>query len=243
MREGDDHAVAAADEALELVLRLRQPSGRDCGALSLEGEGLARGQRLQLGRTGEGEIASFQLLPPDALHLAGLPDEVGDAGEWRDEVVRERRRRVVVQGRLDQVEPSLGGRIDRRRLHGPERALRERREGADALDLVPEELDAQRLAAGRGKDVDEPATHGELAALLHALDPFVAGEGEPLGERLEAGLVPDRQRRVSGRAFGGGRPSASAPAETHTRTPLRGLRAPGRAPPRGAGAAQGGIPS
>ena len=80
--------------------------------------------------------------------------------------------------------------------HGPERALRERRERADAFDLVAEELDPQRLATGRGEDVDQTATDGELAALLDALDALVAGEREPLGQLLEARLVagPEAER-------------------------------------------------
>ena len=88
-----------------------------------------------------------------------------------------------------------------------QRALRERREGADLLDLVAEELDPERLAARRREDVDEPAAHRELAALLDALDALVAGERERLGERLDARLVAarDAERRRARRA------AASAP--------------------------------
>ena len=75
-------------------------------------------------------------------------------------------------------------------------ALRERRERAHLLDLVSPELDAKRLAPGRREDVDEPAANRELAALVRALDAFVAGERERLGELLEAdssfGGEPDR---------------------------------------------------
>src|SRR5207248_10342708 len=70
-----------------------------------------------------------------------------------------------------------------------ERALREGREGADRLHLVPEELDPERLAAGRREDVDDAAAHGELAALVGALDALVAGEGKVLGERVDARVV------------------------------------------------------
>ncbi len=61
-----------------------------------------------------------------------------------------------------------------------EGALRERRVRAHRLDLVPEQLDAERLAAGRREDIDDPAANSELPALLCALDPFVAGERELL---------------------------------------------------------------
>ena len=70
-----------------------------------------------------------------------------------------------------------------------QRALRERREGADALDLVAEELDAERLAPGRRIDVDDAAAERELAALLRLLDALVAREREVLGERVDPLLV------------------------------------------------------
>ena len=59
-----------------------------------------------------------------------------------------------------------------------ERALRERRERPDLLDVVSEELHAQRLAAGAREDVDETAAHCDLPALFHPLDAFVARDGE-----------------------------------------------------------------
>ena len=81
-----------------------------------------------------------------------------------------------------------------------ERALREGREGADRLDLVAEEVDPERLAAGRREHVDDPAAHGELAAVVGAIDPRVAGEREVFRERVESRLVargdPDRLRPV-----------------------------------------------
>ena len=77
-------------------------------------------------------------------------------------------------------------------------ALRERRERAHLFDVVAPELDAQRLAAGRREDVDEPAANRELAALVGTLDTFVAGERKRLGELFEADPVarrdPDRLR-------------------------------------------------
>ena len=72
-----------------------------------------------------------------------------------------------------------------------ERALGERREGADLLDLVAEELDPQRLAAGRREDVDQAAADRELSAVLDALDAFVAGERELLREPVDAWRVAD----------------------------------------------------
>ena len=77
-----------------------------------------------------------------------------------------------------------------------ERALREGREGAHRLDLVAEELDAERLAAGRREHVHDAAAHRELAAVVDTLDPLVAGQGErlrqPVDARLETGPHLDR---------------------------------------------------
>ena len=91
-------------------------------------------------------------------------------------------------------------------------ALRERRERPHLLDLVAPELDAQRLATRRREDVDEPTADGELAALVGALDTFVARERERLGELLEAdssaGRDPDRLGPRSSSA-------ASAPRGPH----------------------------
>jgi hypothetical protein len=66
--------------------------------------------------------------------------------------------------------------VDHCVLEWVKRALRERRERAHLLDLVPEELDAQRLAAGRREDVDKPASNGELPSVLRSLDSLVAGK-------------------------------------------------------------------
>ena len=98
---------------------------------------------------------------------------------------------VVGERRLEQVCEALGRRVDDGAVDRVEGALRERRERAHLLDLVAEELDPERLAAGRREDVDEAAADGELAALLRALDALVARERELLGEALEAGLAAD----------------------------------------------------
>ena len=60
-----------------------------------------------------------------------------------------------------------GAHSRRHRLDG---ALVGDRERADLLDLVAPELHPHRVLLGRREDVDEPAAHGELAALLHQVD-------------------------------------------------------------------------
>ena len=54
VRECDDHAVAAADEARELLLGLGEPSRRDRRPLRLERERLRLRERVELGDAGEG---------------------------------------------------------------------------------------------------------------------------------------------------------------------------------------------
>ena len=88
---------------------------------------------------------------------------------------------------------ALAGGVDGRVVDGVERALRERRERPDLLELVPEELDAERLASGAREDVDEAAAHGDLAALLDPLDALVAGERERLDELVEPGAARLRE--------------------------------------------------
>ena len=151
---------------------------------------LSARQRLELCRPREVRARAVELLLPDLPHVVGLPDEVRRPVERRDEVVRDASRGQslgpVRNRRLDQVGTTLRGRVDDCALDVVQRSLRERRERAQRLDLVAEELDTQRVAAGRREDVDEAAANRELAALLGAIDALVAGKREPLGEGVEA---------------------------------------------------------
>ncbi len=141
---------------------------------------------------GEGRWIADAVFLPDPAHVVGLEDEIGRALERRHEIVGHLDDRldvlVVGQRRLQEVGPAFGRRIERRLCDRVERALRERREGAHRLDLVAEELDPERLAAGRREDVDDAAAHGELAAVVHALGALVAREGERLRQALDAEL-------------------------------------------------------
>ena len=66
----------------------------------------------------------------------------------------------------------------------------------------PKSFDPVRLPPqGAGKHVDEPAAHGDRAALLDALDAGVAGERQGLDQALDPRLVALRRPcRVAGRA-------------------------------------------
>ena len=87
MREGDDDAVAAVDEAVQLVLGLREPARGDRRPLCLERERLRLRERVELGRALERDLVE-SFLGPDPPHLVRLPDEVRRALEHGDEIVR-----------------------------------------------------------------------------------------------------------------------------------------------------------
>jgi hypothetical protein len=177
VRERDDDVELLLQQPVQLVLGLGEPARGNRGTLRVERERLALRQRSELGRTRELDRREA-LVSPHRAHFVGRPDEVGRPLERRHEVGRyvdlRRVLELVVQQRhFDELVPALGRGIDRRRLDLAKSALRERREGADLLDLVTEELDPQRLAAGGREDVDQAAADGELPPLLDALDPLV----------------------------------------------------------------------
>jgi len=88
---------------------------------------------------------------------------------------------------LGEIGIGLEGGEDRRLVPRPGRTLRVHRERADGVDLVAPELDAQRIAERR-VDVDQAATHSELATLAHlVLDPVVAKVCKATDDDVEAG--------------------------------------------------------
>ena len=135
------------------------------------------------------------------MHLVDRPDEIGRPVEGAHEIGGrlERGLLALVGSEVDlhELAPPLGGRIDRRLVDGAQRALRERRERTDLLDLVAEELDAKRFAAGGREDVHQAAADRELPAFLDALYALVAGRRKLCHERVDPPLVTGRdpQRR------------------------------------------------
>src|SRR3954451_22117471 len=185
----NDDPVARAHERVELVLCLRQTTRDERRPLRFERERLVRRQRVEPRGAADRDRLE-PLFLPDPAHLVHFPDDVRAGGNRRNEISRHRYRLIVVRERgLDEVEPAFGGRIDGRRLDRVQSPLGERREGADLLDLVAPELDAQRLASRRREDVDKATAYCELPALVGALDSLVTGERERLGELLEADLL------------------------------------------------------
>ena len=89
----------------------------------------------------------------------------------------------------------LGGRGDLDGLGITQGPLREGREPAQRLDLVTEEVDPHGPILGCREQVDEAAADGELPAVLHLVDPFVAGGGEVGRELVEIHQITDRQAK------------------------------------------------
>ena len=180
-------------------------------------------ERVELRGARERDLRRGPPPPRRAATSSGCQTKSGGTVEHRHEIggdlgVLGSRRRPGASAPISSASRSAAGWIDGA-VDGMERSLREGREGAHLLDLVAEELDAERLAARGREDVDDPATHRELAALLGPVDSLVAGERERLREPVEAGLVadvePDRLRPL-----GSGRyPSASAVADAQTSPP------------------------
>jgi hypothetical protein len=90
--------------------------------------------------------------------------------------------RVELANRQDQ---ELGVRI--------ERALTHRVEFADRLDDIAEQLDTQRLRMRRREDVEDAATHAEVAAVFDERHAAVAPIVELRGQRVEVDLVAFHQ--------------------------------------------------
>ena len=220
MREGDDDALVGAHERGELLLGLGEPACGDRGPLRLERVRLRRAGTGRAARRPRAERASASP-PPRRARPPPARRRGPGRGRVRHEVVRDSTSLVLVaQRRLDEVDAALGRRVDRRASTGCSARCVNGENARICLDLVAEELDPQRLAAGRREDVDEPAADGELAALLDALDALVAGERELLGEPVDPGLLAGGELDAApAAASGGGIRSASAAADAQTSPP------------------------
>jgi hypothetical protein len=90
MREGDDDALARAQERRELALGLGEAAGGDRGPLRLEGERLGLWERVELRRARQRGGREDAVLLPDPAHVVRLKDEVRWPFERGHEVVRSR---------------------------------------------------------------------------------------------------------------------------------------------------------
>jgi hypothetical protein len=146
---------------------------------------------------------------------------------------------ALVRGHLRQL-AMLRGELRRRRDLGDvglaERALRERREPAQRLDLVVEEVDADRALLRRRVEVEQAAADGELPAVLDLVDALVARGDEVGGALLEVEQLADpehepvRAQRGVGDLLAqshGGHPTTGARAKAPSRARRRSARPPG----------------
>ena len=179
VREGDDGAQATADERRGARSRLRRGRGRRSRGAVPRTRTAGRPEAGPARPRSRGRRASAPPAPRPRGRRPAARRSPGPTGPADTRSVGTGLGAVVV-GKSDvfEVEPALGRGVDRDLVDRMERALRERREGADALDLVAEELDAERLAAGCRIDVDDAPAEGELASLLRLVDALVAREGE-----------------------------------------------------------------
>ncbi len=175
MGKGDDHPKTRADEGVQLALGLGEASGGERRPLSFEGEWLAARQRIE--RSPAHCEVEPKLVPPQLPDLCRSPDEVGSRGKASCH--------GFLFGDVREVGPALRRRKDRRLLEVVERPLRKLREGADPLDYIAEELDAEGLAARCAVDVENSSANCDLPTLFHSLDALVACDHELLGQRLQ----------------------------------------------------------
>ena len=96
-------------------------------------------------------------------------------------------------GQLSVLGRELGGGRDLDALGVAQRALGEGGEPAQRLDLVAEQVDADGPVLGGGKEVEQAAADGELAAVLDLVDALVAGRDELERRLVEVDQVADAQ--------------------------------------------------
>ena len=88
-------------------------------------------------------------------------------------------------GQLAMLLGQLGGRRDLDLLGVPERALGERGEPPERFDLVAEQVNPDGAILGGGEHVEQAAPNRELPAILHLVDPLVAGGHQVMGRLVQ----------------------------------------------------------
>ncbi len=143
-----------------------------------------RGELLLRGHQQLGVRAQQVQQRPEALHRQELRDV--------------RALRGVLEGRDLSEFAVLGRQLRRRRNldlhHVPQRALGERGEPAQRLDLHVEHVHPHRALLGRGEDVKDLPAHRELPALLHLVDTLVPRRHELVRALVQVQQLPRAQR-------------------------------------------------
>ena len=181
------------------------------------------GDRLEppLGGAGIAGVADDQIVVAKMVEQGRQPlleqgqpmVDAGDAAPVRHRLVERVAGRIGAEqfaiGRAEAldavlVEQGLGRRQQGEAVDPVDAALGGGIEAAHALDLVAEEIEAQRLFFARGKQVDDAAAHGELAGIAHRLGAAIAvrleeggqpGEIDPLAGREPGDQLADAERR------------------------------------------------
>ena len=84
------------------------------------------------------------------------------------------------------VDQKLAGGIDLHLCRRAFGALGADRKGSDLFDLVPEEVEAGRVAGLDREDIDDPTAHRKLTVTLHPSRPLISQGDETLHDRFEA---------------------------------------------------------
>ncbi len=147
--------------------------------------------------------------------VAPLLAEVGRLEQGDPGPLREKIDGMAEAGRIGVLEAERGGQRDR--VPAVERALGFDVERPDRLDLVAEELDADRVGRVGGKDVEDAAADAELAGDLDDLGPRHSAFEQPRRQVFDG----RRRRRRPRCATSGPGPRAWAPAAASPGTARR----------------------
>ena len=198
MRERDDDAVAGAHEAERARSRPRRgpraaiagrcasnwnacPRGNGSSSVAPSSATGVRPSSSQTARTSSGCQTKSGARSIGGDEIAGIDD--ARLRPSSSQLCARSGSMLSLRRSAAGIDPRVGDRV--------QRPLREGRERAHLLDLVPEQLDPQRLPPGRREDVDDAAADGELAALVDAVDALVA-RARRAPRRARRGPAPRR---------------------------------------------------
>ena len=190
---GDLHALPGPQRCLELADRSGPRPRRGLG----QGVGLLQDPRRPVGGSaGRGhhdptgrreEVAQHRQAVVDQRHSLFHPLE----GQALGQPLQQGRVLAPVEGQGEVGPPANLVRDDqlaaRIHLHPLDLAGRELGGGGElpkGFDCVAEVVEPDRPPRGRGEQVDDPAAHGELAAVLDHVDPRVPRRHQPLGQHI-----------------------------------------------------------
>ena len=132
-------------------------------------------------------------------------------------------------GHLVLLHGELARRQQAHRIDLVDRALRFRVEGAQRLDLVVEQVDAVRLLAAHGVQVDQRAAHGELAMLVDGVDTAVAAGLQARAHLFDIDLLAHVQHQAAAQQEARGGEAVQGGGDRHYKNAVVELRQPVKA--------------